>query len=358
MSDKEVVYYEPSQKKSIDAAIKNNIPVMLVGETGVGKTVLVADMARRKKKKLLRLSINEQVGREDIIGKFGLNDGNTQWVDGPVLQAVKEGQWVVLDELNSARPEVLFALHSLLDTDRGILLNEKDNEWVKAHKNFRFFATMNPISYHGTKDLNQAFLSRFVVVNIDCLDAEKEFDLVKSKVEITDEDLNYLIEISQFLRRVRKDGGIEYFCSTRDVIMAASMVSIGLSCDSAVISSIVNKMSHEDVEYLSNGYHSESSGSVGIIKIINESLKSEQPIIDRIRELKEERQSKEEVIRKYNEIESLIELKSKELEDLKRDIANKNIEFSNAENELKELKEKTEKEVDEMVKEYIKKKFI
>lgn len=79
----------------------------------------------------------------------------------PLLIAVREGGWVVLDELNLAPPEVTEGLNRLLDDNREIYVSEID-ETVKAHKEFRLFATQNPSSYGGRKLLSEALRSRFI----------------------------------------------------------------------------------------------------------------------------------------------------------------------------------------------------
>lgn len=234
----------------LKSAIKSRTPVMLIGETGVGKTTIVSQLAKEQGYTLIRLSLNDQVGREDLIGRYGLDNGSTKWVDGALTEAMREGKWIVLDELNSARPEVLFALHALLDEERAIVVQEKDNERVEAHENFRLFGTINPVSYHGTKNLNQAFLSRFVVVNVDVLPPAQETKLVQKKAEIELKDSAMLVSLAKTLRRAYKDGQIEYFASTRDLIMSALLIKHGVAYPVAVASAVFNKMSVDDIAYL------------------------------------------------------------------------------------------------------------
>lgn len=244
-------YLEEYKVKAIESAIEANLPVLLVGETGVGKTTIIKELAKNKKQKLIRISINEQVGREDLIGKYLLVEGSTKWVDGPLLTAIKKGEWIVLDEINSARPEVLFTLHAILDDEKAIILNDKENEKVVCHKNFRLFCTMNPPTYRGVKSLNQALTSRFVIVSIDVMPQEKEFNILQEYHKNKDID-DTLVSIASSLRNSQKAGEIEYFCSTRDLIQAAQLVEKGNSLEASVCVAIINKMSESDKDSLNN----------------------------------------------------------------------------------------------------------
>lgn len=235
----------------IAAAIKNRVPIMMIGETGVGKTTIAAAIAKSQKHKLVRLSLNGNIGTEELIGKFTLDGGSTKWVDGALVEAMRKGHWVVLDELNSALPEVLFALHALLDHERAIVIQEKDNERVKAHSDFRLFATINPVSYAGTRNLNAAFMSRFIIVNIEPLEPMQEMKHLSEKFKADQKVLDLLINLGADLRQKKKEGLIEYFCSTRDLEMAAELTVQGIKPKQAVLYTIINKMSKDDIDTLS-----------------------------------------------------------------------------------------------------------
>ncbi len=245
------ILLEPKKVQVIKSAVKSRTPIMLVGETGVGKTTIVSELAIEQGKSLIRLSLNDQIGREDLIGKYGLKNGTTEWQDGALIEAMRKGHWIVLDELNSARPEVLFALHAILDDERAIILQEKDNERIEAHDEFRLFGTINPITYHGTKSLNQAFMSRFIVISVSVLPKNKEAILIEKKTGIKQETSVALTNLADTLRKIHKAGDIEYFCSTRDLVMAGLLVNEGVPYEVAVATCVFNKMSNDDIEYIS-----------------------------------------------------------------------------------------------------------
>ena len=80
---------------------------------------------------------------------------------------MKKGYWIILDELNLAPSEAIELLNSLLDDNKEIFIPETQ-ETIKAHPNFRIFATQNPVyGYEGRKKLSNALLNRFIRIDFD-----------------------------------------------------------------------------------------------------------------------------------------------------------------------------------------------
>ena len=151
--------------ETIAFAIRENLPVLLIGETGVGKTAAVRHIAAKTNTSLRRVNINGSMTAEDFVGQLLVNKDGTYWKDGVLTECMRNGYSIVLDEINAASAEILFVLHSLMDDDRYIVLTDHpQREIVRAHPDFRIFATMNPQErYAGTQQLNKALLSRFAL---------------------------------------------------------------------------------------------------------------------------------------------------------------------------------------------------
>ncbi|MBI2238021.1 MAG: AAA family ATPase, partial [Actinobacteria bacterium] len=117
---------------------------------------------------------------DEFVGRLLLDASGTYWVDGVLVQAMRSGEWILLDEINACLPEIAFCLHSLLDDDRMIVLTEHDGSVVQPAEGFRLFATMNPTEtgrYGGTRPLNEGLLDRFpVVMRLEYLPFEEEVD--------------------------------------------------------------------------------------------------------------------------------------------------------------------------------------
>lgn len=210
--------------EQIAIGILANKPVLIIGDTGAGKTSAIRYLAARTKNGFRRLNLNGQTGTEEIIGKILLQNGSTYWVDGVLIDAMRKGYWVLLDELNAASPEVLFAIHSLLDDDGYIVLAEHNGEIVRPHPGFRLLAAMNPSGdYAGTKELNQALMSRFYVVKMDYPSEVTEKSILMERAKITKEAASEMVAFAKEVRKMKQDDKIQFSLSTRELIQWAEL---------------------------------------------------------------------------------------------------------------------------------------
>lgn len=179
-------------------SVKMEENVLLVGPTGAGKTALVKYLAYLTRTPLRRINLNDMTDITEIIGGYKPNkQGRPQWQDGMVVQAMKRGQWLLLDEINLAEPAILERMNSLLDDDRYLVLTEKNNEIVKAHPNFRVFCTMNPASYAGRKKLSKAMMNRLKKIWVDGLEPQEMVEVTKAIFD-TGMDDKLLLQMAMF----------------------------------------------------------------------------------------------------------------------------------------------------------------
>ena len=251
---------------TIKYEVENNRPILLVGDTGTGKTSLIRHLAGVYGKKLIRVNLNGATGTDELLGKYLFEDGETRWIDGSLVEAIKGGNWILFDEINAATPEVLFILHSLLDDDRQIQLKEHKGEIIEPHKDFRFFASMNP-SYAGTKELNKALLSRFpAVLSFEFPDSAIEAEIIKIHSKVPSEKvLENLIKMAHELRFACRSGLIHAVCSTRELISFCNLVNGGLSESEALAFSILNKCDEDEkdtVLYIANMFFDVPRGNM------------------------------------------------------------------------------------------------
>lgn len=237
-----LIFGQEKNIELLELAAKTGKSILLIGDTGTGKTSAVQQVAKSKGKKCVRINLNGQSGTDEILGKTLLKDGNTYWVDGPLVKAAREGSWVLLDEVNAATPEVLFSLHALLDDDRKISLVEKDGEEVIPHVDFRFFASMNDSTYAGTKDMNSAFMSRFPIVTKWTYPSEPvETEILTARTKITVDTAARLVALASVLRSRFKAGQISYICSTRDLLSCGELMEHGNTLLDAFTCTILNR---------------------------------------------------------------------------------------------------------------------
>ncbi|MFH0946282.1 MAG: AAA family ATPase, partial [Planctomycetota bacterium] len=205
----------------VATAVELSDPCLLEGETSTSKTSTIEYLAMRTNHQLVRLNLNGQTDTSELIGKFVPNDGKLQiefenaiqnpdllsggsmrivkqarsearnltmlesqkvavaegiqtpdwrWQDGIVPQAMKQGWWVILDEINLAEPQILERLNSVIERNPSLVMSEQGNTRIGAdaaeqenqlHKNFRMFATMNPAEYSGRAAMSPAYKDRW-----------------------------------------------------------------------------------------------------------------------------------------------------------------------------------------------------
>lgn len=158
------------------AAILAGKNILLVGDKSTGKNVLAENLAYLFNRPMWNISFHVSVDSGSLIGDDTLKSGNVVFRQGPIALASLHGGFAVLDEINMAKNEAMAVLHSVLDYRRKIDIPGYD--LINVHPATRFIATMN-YGYEGTRDLNEALLSRFVVIKMP---------------QIADSDLRYLIK--------------------------------------------------------------------------------------------------------------------------------------------------------------------
>lgn len=231
--------------ETIALGINENLPVLLIGDTGTGKTSFIRYLAGLTNNGFRRLNLNGSTTADELVGHYVVDDKETgmRWVDGVLLDAMKHGYWLLLDELNAGLPEVLFVLQSVLDDDKFLVVAEHEGEVIRPHADFRIFATMNPsLEYAGTRDLNKALLSRFpIVIQTQYPDAVHEMEIVKSHVpSVSDQDLNLMVRVAEDIRKGKKNNSISLICSTRELINWAKL-STKVGIKAAAELSVLNK---------------------------------------------------------------------------------------------------------------------
>ena len=222
-------YYFPSFINNIARRVENGSNVFLTGESGAGKTECVEKLAKYLGKQLLSVDFSVGTNSQELIGKFIVKNGATEFVYGIVPLAMKNGWWLNFNELDYASPEHLSILQGVL-TGKPLLIAQNEIEVIEAHKDFRIFATANTkgrgtdSGYTGTNFLNLAFLDRWSIFEINYTD--KEPDIINSITENKDTKFTeMLVSLFDLLRKSAKEGKIlnAVFTTRRMKEIAASM---------------------------------------------------------------------------------------------------------------------------------------
>ena len=191
----------------IRATSTRRFPVLLQGPTSSGKTSMVEYLARISGNKFVRINNHEHTDLQEYLGTYISGpDGQLQYQEGVLVQALKEGHWIVLDELNLAPTDVLEALNRLLDDNRELLIPETQ-QVVRPHQNFMLFATQNPPGmYGGRKVLSRAFRNRFLELHFDDIPEAELETILRERSQIAPSFCTKIVAVYKRLSMLRQAG--------------------------------------------------------------------------------------------------------------------------------------------------------
>ncbi|KAF4092103.1 hypothetical protein AMELA_G00017110 [Ameiurus melas] len=184
-------------------------PVLIQGETSVGKTSLVRWLAAATGNQCVRINNHEHTDIQEYIGCYSSDEqGKLVFKEGVLIDAMRKGYWIILDELNLAPTDVLEALNRLLDDNRELFVAETQ-EVVKAHPRFMLFATQNPPGlYGGRKVLSRAFRNRFVELHFDELPSEELETILHQRCSLPPSYCTKLVKVMQNLQSLRRGSSV------------------------------------------------------------------------------------------------------------------------------------------------------
>ncbi len=226
-----------------EAAFRNNLPVLLKGPTGCGKTRFVAHMAARLGRPLYTVACHDDLSAADLIGRYLLKGGETVWVDGPLTRAVREGAICYLDEVVEARKDVTVVLHPLTD-DRRILPIDRTGEELEAAPGFMLVASYNPGYQNILKTLKPSTRQRFLAVEFDFPPPGMEIDIVARESGLDPQRVTPLVRLAGKLRAL-KGQDLEEGVSTRLIVYAASLIAQGMPVDRAVEAAMIEPLTDD-----------------------------------------------------------------------------------------------------------------
>ncbi|XP_069830840.1 midasin-like isoform X2 [Dendropsophus ebraccatus] len=186
-----------------------NHPVLIQGETSVGKTSLIRWLACASGNHCVRINNHEHTDIQEYIGCYTSDSsGKLVFQEGVLIHAMRNGYWIILDELNLAPTDVLEALNRLLDDNRELFITETQ-EVVKAHPRFMLFATQNPPGiYGGRKVLSRAFRNRFVELHYDELPSAELETILHKRCSLPPSYCSKLVSVMIELQSHRRGSSV------------------------------------------------------------------------------------------------------------------------------------------------------
>ncbi len=237
-------YYEAQGDEIVlfEAAYSNQIPVLLKGPTGCGKTRFMEHMAWRLRRPLVTVSCHDDLTASDLVGRFLITAAETAWVDGPLARAVRIGAICYLDEIVEARKDTTVVIHPLAD-DRRVLPVEKTGELLKAPAEFCLAISYNPGYQSVLKDLKQSTRQRFIAMEFGYPAPDLERRIIVRESGIGPETAERLVKFAEMTRNL-KGNGLDEGASTRLLVHAAKLMVTGIdprrACRSAIAESLTD----------------------------------------------------------------------------------------------------------------------
>ena len=254
--DKDPLFVSHGHFSDVNSILKSEMfyPVFVTGLSGNGKTFMVEQACAKTGRELFRVNITTETDEDDLLGGFRLVNGETVWFDGPVVEAMKKGAVLLLDEVDLASTKIM-CLQPVLE-GKGVFL-KKINEWVKCSPGFNIVATANTKgkgddsgNFIGTGVLNEAFLERFPITveqeypsnAVEKKILEKVFD----KLGLDDSVfIDKLVNWADIIRKTYVEGAIDELITTRRLVHISNAYKIFNMDRMKAISMCVNRFDDE-----------------------------------------------------------------------------------------------------------------
>ena len=209
---------------------KQFYPIFITGLSGNGKTMNVSQACAQAKRECIRVNITIETDEDDLLGGYRLQEGQTVWQNGPVIEAMERGAILLLDEIDLASNKIM-CLQPILEGN-GVFL-KKINKFVKPAPGFNVIATANTKGqgsedgkFIGTNILNEAFLERFPITveqsyPTNKIESKILLNVMSEKGLTKDTDTKFaenLISWADIIRKTFYEGGVDEIISTRRLV--------------------------------------------------------------------------------------------------------------------------------------------
>ncbi len=246
IDDKDNFYYLSTGNEAVlfEHAWKSQLPVLIKGPTGCGKTRFIQHMADKLDRPLFTVACHDDLTAADLVGRHLIGDGATYWEDGPLTRAVREGGICYLDEVVEARKDTTVVLHPLSD-DRRLLAIERTGELLQAPPEFMLVVSYNPGYQNLLKGMKPSTRQRFVSMRFSYPDAAKERDIVLAETGIAEHIATQLVSLARAFRAL-KDHDLEENASTRLLVYTATLIKAGFDSVEACRAALVEPLTDDE----------------------------------------------------------------------------------------------------------------
>lgn len=239
-------YYLPqsNEVELFKAAAGMNLPVLIKGPTGCGKTRFIEAMGEALGRDVYTVVCHDDLSAADLVGRHLIDENGTYWQDGPLTKAVRSGGICYLDEIIEARKDTTVVLHSLADYRR-VLPIDRTGELIEAHPDFMLVISYNPGYQNVLKGMKPSTKQRFISLTFNYPKPEVEKEIIIQESGVDQDVAQKLVNIANEIRKL-SDSDIQEVVSTRLLIYAAKLIAKGFDPYQACMHSVVESLSDED----------------------------------------------------------------------------------------------------------------
>jgi len=241
----ELPFYRPqgNEVALFEYAWRHQLPVLIKGPTGCGKTRFVAHMAARLGRPLHTVACHDDLTAADLVGRHLIGADSTYWNDGPLTRAVRDGGICYLDEVVEARKDTTVVIHPLAD-DRRELPIERTGEVLEAPPEFMLVMSYNPGYQNVLKNLKPSTRQRFVALSFGYPAPELEREILVGETGIDAVRAARLVALAQALRAL-KDHDLEEPASTRLLVYCATLIRGGFDPLEAARAAVIEPLTDD-----------------------------------------------------------------------------------------------------------------
>lgn len=219
--------------------LQAGFPVHFIGPSGVGKTSLALYIAKQLNKPVTIIRGHHELSSNDLLGSYNgyikkekidnyirsvykaEKEIKPLWVEGQLIEAVKNGYTVIYDEFSRSLPETNNIFLALLEEKVLPIYGKGKESSIKCHPEFSIIFTSNPDEYAGTYHTQDALLDRLITINLDYCSQETEVEILQKKTKVSQQDANEIVRLVSRLRNYGK----KFVPSLRASLMIATIAT-------------------------------------------------------------------------------------------------------------------------------------